>query len=162
VAVSVSIANRGASLPVAWRLYLPQDWAEDPERLARAGVPQEIGFATKPEIALMQIRSLKAAGVPEGVVLMNAGHGVDTALREAIAALDLDYVAGVQSHMTVPERRDRRANRDPACAVTSRRHPFRRPRKKLAGSAWLDRSAHGKPVSSRGRRCSSLHLVWCG
>ena len=100
-AVTVSIANRGASLPVAWRLYLPQDWAEDPERLARAGVPQEIRFATKPEIALMQVRALKAAGVPEGVVLMDAGYGVDTALREAIAALGLDYIAGVQSHMTV-------------------------------------------------------------
>ena len=100
-AVTVSIANRGASLPVAYRLYLPQDWAEDPERRARAGVPQEIGFATKPEIALMQIRALKAAGVPEGVVLMDAGYGVDTALREAIAALGLDYIAGVQSHMTV-------------------------------------------------------------
>jgi SRSO17 transposase len=100
-AVSVSIANRGTSLPVAYRLYLPQDWAEDPERRAKAGVPQEIGFATKPEIALMQIRALKAAGVPEGVVLMDAGYGVDTALREAIAALGLDYIAGVQSHMTV-------------------------------------------------------------
>ena len=49
----------------------------------------------------MQIGALKAAGVPEGVVLMDAGYGVDTALREAIAALGLDYIAGVQSHMTV-------------------------------------------------------------
>jgi SRSO17 transposase len=100
-AVTVSIANRGASLPVAYRLYLPRGWAEDPERRAKAGVPGEIGFATKPEIALAQIRALKAAGVPEGVVLMDAGYGVDTALREAIAALGLDYIAGVQSHATV-------------------------------------------------------------
>ena len=42
VAVSLSIANRHASLPVAYRLYLPKDWAEDDDRRAKAGVPEEI------------------------------------------------------------------------------------------------------------------------
>ena len=52
VAVSLSVANHHASLPVAYRLYLPQDWAEDRKRRSKAGVPEEIGFKTKPEIAL--------------------------------------------------------------------------------------------------------------
>src|SRR4249920_365514 len=56
VAVSLSLANRHASLPVAYRLYLPQDWAEDRERRRKAHVPEEIEFATKPEIALEQLR----------------------------------------------------------------------------------------------------------
>src|ERR1700716_3216318 len=57
VAVSLSIANRHPSLPVAYRLYLPKDWAEDGERRRKVGVPEEIGFKTKPEIALEQLRS---------------------------------------------------------------------------------------------------------
>src|SRR5438445_2301695 len=52
VAVSLSIANHSASLPVAWRLYLPKDWVEDGPRRDKAGVPSGISFKTKPEIAL--------------------------------------------------------------------------------------------------------------
>src|SRR6266852_9300356 len=63
VAVSLSIANHHASLPVAYRLYLPKDWAEDGERRRTAGVPEEIGFKTKPEIALEQLRSACRAGL---------------------------------------------------------------------------------------------------
>jgi hypothetical protein len=73
VAVSLSVANDHASLPIAHRLYLPETWARDPERRARAGVPEGIGFETKPEIALAQIRAAQAEGVPPGVVLGDAG-----------------------------------------------------------------------------------------
>lgn len=101
VAVSLSLANRAASLPVAWRLYLPQEWAEDPERRAKAGVPGTVAFQTKPQIALDQIRAAHAAGLPTGVVLMDAGYGIDTRLRDGITALGLSYVAGIQSTTTV-------------------------------------------------------------
>jgi SRSO17 transposase len=95
--VSLSVANDHASLPIAYRLYLPETWAEDPERRARAGVPEEIVFETKPEIALAQIRRAQAGGVPPGVVLGDAGYGVETGFRAAIAGLGLTYVLGVQS-----------------------------------------------------------------
>src|SRR6187431_1191860 len=62
VAVSLSLANRHASLPVAWRLYLPAEWAADRARRRKAHVPEQIEFATKPEIALEQIRAAYAAG----------------------------------------------------------------------------------------------------
>src|SRR5215210_7952049 len=52
VAVTLSLANRTASLPVAYRLYLPQEWADDPLRRQTAGVPAEITFQTKPVTAL--------------------------------------------------------------------------------------------------------------
>jgi DDE superfamily endonuclease len=95
VAVSLSVATAEASLPIAWRLYLPREWAEDPERRGRAGVPEEVGFATKPAIALGQIEAALAAGVPRPeAVVMDAGYGADTALRDALTSLGLPYVAG--------------------------------------------------------------------
>src|SRR6267154_1469304 len=101
VAVSLSLANRHASLPVAWRLYLPKEWAADEERRRKAGVPEEVDFATKPQIALEQLREACAAGLPRGVVLMDPGYGHDGQLRAAVTALGLAYVAGIQSNSTV-------------------------------------------------------------
>jgi SRSO17 transposase len=101
VAVSLSIANPSASLPIAYQLYLPEDWAKDPIRRAKAGVPAEIAFATKAQIAFRQIEATLAAGVPRGVVLMDAGYGADTDLRDAITALGLTYSAGLLPNTTV-------------------------------------------------------------
>jgi SRSO17 transposase len=101
VAVSLSIANHHASLPIAYRLYLPESWAEDEERREKAGVPKDVIFKTKPEIALEQLQSACAAGIACGVVLMDAGYGADTALREEVTALGLRYVAGILPHTSV-------------------------------------------------------------
>ena len=101
VAVSLSIANHHASLPVAYRLYLPQDWASDPARRRKAGVPEEVGFKTKPEIALEQLRWACEAGLPRGVVLLDAGYGNNGELRTDITALGLSYAAGILSTTTV-------------------------------------------------------------
>src|ERR1700729_34293 len=101
VAVTLSIANHDASLPVAYRLYLPKEWANDRKRRRKVGVPDEISFKTKPEIALAQIRWACEAGLSRGAVLMDTGYGGDTDLRTSITALGLSYVAGIQSHTTV-------------------------------------------------------------
>jgi SRSO17 transposase len=101
VAVSLSLANAHVSLPVAYRLYLPESWASDTARRKKAGVPEEIGFQTKPEIALDQIRAACTAGLPRGVVLMDAGYGTHIDLREAVTALGLPYIAGILSNTTV-------------------------------------------------------------
>jgi len=101
VAVSLSLANHHASLPVAYRLYLPEDWAKDSERRRKTGVPKEVSFKTKPEIALEQITAACEAGLPRGVVLMDAGYGNNSGLRADITALGLAYVAGILSNTTV-------------------------------------------------------------
>src|SRR5665647_2049121 len=101
VAVSLSIANHHASLPVAYRLYLSEEWAQDRKRRHKVGVPEEISFKTKPQIALEQIDAACQAGLPRGVVLMDAGYGANTDLRTAIAALGLSYVAGILPNTTV-------------------------------------------------------------
>jgi SRSO17 transposase len=101
VAVSLSIATAQASLPVAWQLYLPTEWAADMARRRDAGVPQDIAFATKPDIALAQVRQAHAAGVPVGTVLADAAYGTQTQWREALSELELAYAVGVVSSVGV-------------------------------------------------------------
>ena len=101
IAVSLSVANHEASLPIAFRLYLPQDWAEDEARRRRANVPLDVTFKTKPQIALDQIAAALAAGVPPGVVLADAAYGSNGDFREALTTMGLVYVVGAQSHVTV-------------------------------------------------------------
>ena len=107
VAVSLSVANDHASLPLAYRLYLPESWANDPFRRGKAGVPDTVIFETKPRIALAQIRAARDAGVPPAAVLTDAGYGVDTDFRDGITELGLLYVVGIQSSTSVwpPEPR---------------------------------------------------------
>jgi SRSO17 transposase len=101
VAVSLSIANHQASLPVAYQLYLPKEWAQDRARRRKAGVPKEISFKTKPRIALEQLQWACAAGLRRGVVLMDTGYGADTDLRASITTLGLTYVAGIMPQTSV-------------------------------------------------------------
>jgi SRSO17 transposase len=103
VAVSLSVSTWSSSLPIAYRLYLPKEWAEDTARRQKAEVPKEIEFHTKPEIALNQIRAMVEAKVARGVVLADAGYGINTEFREELTELKLQYVVGVQSSITVWE-----------------------------------------------------------
>jgi SRSO17 transposase len=101
VAVSLSIANEQASLPIAWRLYLPEPWVQNPELRQKAKIPDHIGFQTKPQIALDQIRAAAAVGTPAGVILADAGYGADGAFRSGLSELGLAYVVGVQPTLSV-------------------------------------------------------------
>jgi SRSO17 transposase len=103
IAVSLSVATWGSSLPVAYRLYLPKDWTEDGERREKTEVPAEVEFQTKPQIAMDQIRAMVAAKVARGVVLADAAYGINTEFREGLTELKLQYVVGVQSSVTVWE-----------------------------------------------------------
>ena len=101
VAVTLSVATAAASLPIAYRLYLPKEWADDEPRRRTAGVPDGVMFQTKPEIALSQIASAVEQGVAPGVVLADAGYGADTRFRTGVSGLGLSYVMGIQPHTSV-------------------------------------------------------------
>ena len=97
VAVSLSVANDHASLTIAYRLYLPHEWADDANRRTQAGVPDDVAFQTKPQIALDQLRAAVAAGIEAEVALVDAGYGTDTDFRDGITEIGLPYVVGIAS-----------------------------------------------------------------
>lgn len=97
VAVSLSLATAKGSVPLAYRLYLPHDWADDPVRRTRAGVPAEIAFRTKGQIAREQINAALAADVPCGIVLADAAYGDEADFRDGLTEQRLDYVLAVRS-----------------------------------------------------------------
>jgi SRSO17 transposase len=101
VAVSISLANAQASMPMTYRLYLPKAWAEDAERRKKAGVPAEVNFATKTQIALEQLETLLAQGAPKYCVLADAAYGVDQAFRQRLVDLGLPYVVGITASVVV-------------------------------------------------------------
>src|SRR4051794_16675391 len=96
VAVTLSVATEQASLPIAYRLYLPEAWASDPARRALAGVPGEVEFRTKPAIALERIGQSLAAGVPTGVGVPDAGSANDPDFCGGGTALGLAHGAGIR------------------------------------------------------------------
>jgi SRSO17 transposase len=101
VAVTISVANELMSVPASYRLYLPESWAGDRARRKVAGVPEEIAFQTKTEMALDQIDQLLAGAVPKAPVVMDAGYGRATDLRDEISKRGLQYVAAVREDMTI-------------------------------------------------------------
>lgn len=86
---------------MAWQLYLPEDWAADPEGRAKAGVPEEVRFATTTQIALQPLCALLAQGAPHHCVLADAVYGVDNAFRQALSDMGSLYALGVTSAVVV-------------------------------------------------------------
>jgi SRSO17 transposase len=147
VAVSLSVTTENASMPVAFRLYLPELWASDKARREKVGVPEGVGFQTKPQIALDQIKRAQQRGVPTGIVLADAGYGNDTQFRTRLNEWKLPYVVGVQSVVSVwkPGQQPKPA---------PERKELGRPPK------LLQRDAQHQPVSARELALSLPAEVW--
>jgi len=83
--------------PLAGRLYLPEErWAKDFERRKRAHVPEELGFATKPQLALDLLDRAREWEVPFELVLADSGYGKNPAFLEGLEERNLPYVCGVE------------------------------------------------------------------
>jgi SRSO17 transposase len=147
VVVSLSITTAAASLPIAWRLYLPQVWSEDKEGRKATGVPAAIKFQTKPEISLEQIGAAVDRGIPQAPVLGDAAYGNDTKFRDGITNLDLLYVLGIQSSVSVwlpgqeplPKQKWKGIGRPPSLVRRHERHhpvTARELAMSLPASAW--------------------------
>ena len=100
VAVTVTMANEAASVPAAYRLYVPETWTSDRRRRREAAIPEQVTFKTKWQIALDQIARLRKEGLPPAPVVADAGFGVVTAFRDALTEWGVPYVVGITSQTT--------------------------------------------------------------
>ena len=83
-------------------LYLPQGWIDDPARLKAAGVPDQVGFATKPELARLMLGRALDAEVPAGWVTADEVYGGSPALRGWLEGRTMPYVLAVKSTEPLP------------------------------------------------------------
>jgi SRSO17 transposase len=113
ITVSVHAVGVRGTLPLGWRLYLPEEWCEDELRRARAKIPATVGFATKPQLAGGLIEQAAAWQIPLAPILADCAYGDDTRLRTRLHARQLEYVLAVsakvsvygpQTRFAVPER----------------------------------------------------------
>ena len=129
IAVSLSLANTRGSVPLDYRLYLPQEWTGDPARCRKAGVPGEIEFRSKVQIAREHIEAALAANTPRGIVLGDAWYGNEAEFRDWLESQKLDYVLAVRAntsvwwgkHQPVPATGDRPLKR---CKRDARHQPI--------------------------------------
>ncbi len=100
--VSLTLARDEVPVAVGLRLFLPESWTGNPDRMAKSGVPELLRMPrTKPEIALVEIDRLIAAGVRFGTVLADAGYGLSAAFRQGLSARKLTWAVGIPKHQKV-------------------------------------------------------------
>ncbi|MEO6625191.1 MAG: IS701 family transposase [Burkholderiaceae bacterium] len=97
VSVELVVSDGWIAAPIGGRIYLPESWTKDRARCARAGVPQDIGFATKPMIALQLLREALVDGVAPAPVLGDAAYGDNAEFRAGVRALDLEFLLQVDA-----------------------------------------------------------------
>lgn len=96
VLVSLTLARKEVPVPIALRLYLPEDWAQDDARREAAKVPDSITFEPKGNIALAQIDAALADDVRFGIVLADAGYGSSAGFRAGLTQRGLRWAVGMQ------------------------------------------------------------------
>jgi SRSO17 transposase len=95
VAVYLVYATDAGHAMIDRELYLPRSWTDDPERLQAAGLPTQVGFATKPKLATAMICRALEAGVPAGWVTGDEVYGANPGLRAELEARQIGYVLAV-------------------------------------------------------------------
>lgn len=97
IGVFASYASRWGHALIDRRLYLPKDWAGDAARRAKAHVPEDVAFATKPAMACVMVARLLDEGTPCAFVLADAVYGSDYRFRRMLEARGQPYVLAVRS-----------------------------------------------------------------
>jgi SRSO17 transposase len=129
IAVSVHAVGARGTLPLGWRLYLPEEWCADAERRGRAKIPEQVAFQTKPQLAATLAERASAWQMPAAPIVADCAYGDDSAFRTRLHTLELEYVLalsaqtgvyGPETTFAVPERQ----------GTTGRRRSVARPDRK--------------------------------
>jgi SRSO17 transposase len=123
--VTLTLASNDVPVPLVLQLYLPEDWATDVDRRAKACVPDKVVFRPKWQIALDEVVRVKAAGVRFSTVLADAGYGVCSEFREALSAMGLQWAVGILcNHRVYPADVTTRMPRPSRHGGKPRKHPI--------------------------------------
>lgn len=101
VTVSLHWSSAEASCPILWRLYLPKEWLQDPERAAEVKLPPGTGYRSKAELALEVVDQALAWELPRLPVVADSYYGNDFAFRQALRERQLEYALEVEPSTVV-------------------------------------------------------------
>jgi SRSO17 transposase len=99
VAVTLDLGTEESSIPLDWALYLPEDWIDDPARRKKAGIPDEVSFKKKPDLALDLIDEVRSWGLSDRLVLADSAYGDGYGFRQGLRDRGLHYVLQVSGDM---------------------------------------------------------------
>ncbi len=146
VAVSVHLGTDSGCVPLTWELYLPAEWTDDAVRRKEVGIPDEIGYQTKNELALRAVDRILGWGLGRRTVLADSGYGNSFEFREALRARDLPYCVQVEPSTKAWTQSP---DQGPAPRTRGRGRPRKRaPVEDLAVPLTLSEIARGLPVAS--------------
>jgi SRSO17 transposase len=101
ITVSVHAVGERGTLPLGWRLYLPEEWCDDRQRRRKAKIPESVVFKTKPQLAGALVEQAAGWQLPAAPILADSAYGDDTAFRTRLAELELEYVVAVRAETSV-------------------------------------------------------------
>src|SRR5918995_1113699 len=99
--VSLHAVGERGTLPLGWRLYLPEEWCDDLERRQKAKIPESVVFETKPRLAAGLCEQAAGWELPAAPILADSAYGDDTAFRSDLHALGLEFVLAVRAETSV-------------------------------------------------------------
>jgi SRSO17 transposase len=129
IAVSLHAVGSRGTVPVDWALYLPEEWCTDQQRRRKAKIPDDVRFATKPEMAGALIERAAGWDIPQAPVLGDEAYGKNTELRTRLDQHGIPYVVSINADarvydpdtvFSVPERKPGARGRAPSALVADR------------------------------------------
>jgi SRSO17 transposase len=119
IGVFLAYASSKGQALIDRELYLPKEWAEAPARRKAAGIPQQVAFATKPELARRMIARAIAADVPFAWVLGDEVYGSDRRLRIDLEQQECPFVLAIRSNEKLWSTLDDRTGQHAAAALAA-------------------------------------------